>query len=311
MVTKLISKVNYLDYLYIGIGSAIMALGIAVFLVDAKVVPGGISGLAMAIYYVSDNTIPIGITTWIFNIPLFIWGYKELGKKFGIRTFYGFTVNSFFIDFFRGDVPGFSWIRLQDSPAIRDLYQNDFLFMILVGAVLVGIGLGIVFKFRGTTAGVDIIVAIMQKRYGIKPGQSMMIIDFVIIALAGVIISYMNLSPDKPAITLSLYALFLLYISSKIVDIVIDGFDYARAAFIITDKYEEVSEAIMHDMNRGATAIKTRGIYRNLDREMIFTVVTLKELSELESMVKNIDPSAFIIITNVHEVLGKGFRRRF
>ena len=311
MVAKLISKVKYTDYIFIAIGAAIMSLGIGVFLVDAKVVPGGASGLSMAIYYLSGNTLPIGITIWFINVPLFIWGYKELGKRFGIRTFYGFTLVSLFIDLFRGDIPGLRWIRLQDAPAIKDLIQHDFLFMVLIGSVLLGLGLGIIFKFRGTTAGSDIVAAIMQKKFGMKPGQAIMIIDFFVIALAGVIIEFMNLSPDKPALSLTLYALFLLFVSSKLIDVVIDGFDYARAATIISDKYEEIGEAIINDLSRGATAIKTRGIYRNIDREMIYTVVTLKELGSLVDLVKSIDPGAFIIINNVHEVLGEGFRRRY
>lgn len=311
MVAKLISKVKYTDYIFIAIGAAIMSLGIGVFLVDAKVVPGGASGLSMAIYYLSGNTFPIGITIWFINVPLFIWGYKELGKRFGIRTFYGFTLVSIFIDLFRGDIPGLGWIRLQDSLAIKDLMQNDFLFTVLIGSVLLGMGLGIIFKFRGTTAGSDIVAAIMQKKFGMKPGQAIMIIDFFVIAVAGVIIEVMNLSPDKPALSLTLYAMFLLFVSSKLIDVVIDGFDYARAATIISDKYEEIGEAIISDLSRGATAIKTRGIYRNIDREMIYTVVTLKELGTLVDLVKSIDPGAFIIINNVHEVLGEGFRRRY
>ena len=185
MPRRFLSKHPVLDYFAITVGSAIMAIGIGVFLVDARVVPGGVSGLAMAIHYLSGNTIPVGALIWVLNIPLFLWGLKELGKQFGLRTFVGFSLSSFFIDFFRGDVPGFNYIRLQDSETIKDLYKHDFLFLILIGAVLIGIGLGIIFKFKGTTAGSDIIAAIMQKKFGMKPGQSIMIADFVVIAIAG------------------------------------------------------------------------------------------------------------------------------
>ncbi|MEJ2537623.1 MAG: YitT family protein, partial [Calditrichia bacterium] len=95
-------KLPFYEYIFITIGAAIMALGIGVFLVDARVVPGGVSGLSMAIHYLSNNSIPVGLMMWLFNIPLYLWGIKELGKRFGARTFYGFTANSFFIDFFRG-----------------------------------------------------------------------------------------------------------------------------------------------------------------------------------------------------------------
>ncbi|MBU0560658.1 MAG: YitT family protein [Bacteroidetes bacterium] len=310
MAERLFKKYPIIDYAAIAIGAILMSLGIGIFLVDARVVPGGVSGLSMAVHYLSDNTIPVGLMIWVFNVPLYIWGVKELGKTFGVRTFYGFTINSFFIDFFRGDIPGFNYIRLQDSPTIQDLLKNDFLFLILIGAVLLGVGLGIIFKFRGTTAGSDIVASIMQKRYGFKPGQAIMIIDLAVIAAAGFIINLKDLSPDRPAFSLTLYALFLLFISARIIDMIIDGFDYARSAYIISDKSGEIAERIINELSRGATAIKTRGLYRNIEREVIFTVVSIRELSALTEIIRETDPDAFVIINNVHEVLGDGFRRR-
>jgi len=310
MKTKYFSKYPIIDYAAITIGAALLSLGVGVFLVDAKVVPGGASGLAMAIHYLTNGKLPVGALLWVINIPLYIWGIKELGKRFGIRTFYGFTINAFLIDFFRGDIPGFRYIRLQDSQTIRDLYQHDFLFLILIGAVLIGVGVGIIFKFKGTTAGSDIVAAILQKKYGLKPGQALMVVDFFVIALAGIIINVKGLSPNRPALSLTLYSLFLLFIASKIIDIIIDGFDYARAAYIISDKYSEIEEALMQSFSRGATAIKSRGLYMNIEREVIFTVVTRREVNILTDMINEIDPKAFVIISNVHEVLGEGFRRR-
>ncbi|MGE5429603.1 MAG: YitT family protein [Syntrophomonadaceae bacterium] len=310
MKSKFLKKYPIIDYFFILIGSAIMALGIGVFLVDAQVVPGGVSGLSMAIHYLSNYKIPVGLMMWLLNVPLYAWGLKVLGKRFGIRTFYGFTLNSFFIDFFRGDVPGLRFIRLQDTQTVRDLFQNDFLFLVLIGAVLLGIGLGIIFKFKGTTAGSDIVAAIMQKRYGWKPGQAIMFIDFFVIAVAGFIIEIKHLSPIRPAMSLTLYAFFLLFVSSKLVDFIVDGFDYARMAFIISDKSDEIAKVIMNDFSRGATGLKAHGLYKNLDRDIIFTVVTFKEIPELTEAIQEIDPDAFVIIGNVHEVLGEGFRRR-
>ncbi|MBL1215500.1 MAG: YitT family protein [Ignavibacteriae bacterium] len=310
MAKKLLKKYPVIDYFFITLGSAMMAIGIGIFLVDARVVPGGASGLAMAMHYLSNNTIPVGMMVWVINIPLFLWGLKVLGKRFGVRTFYGFTISSFFIDFFRGDIPGLGSVRLQDSQTVQDLLKNDFLFLILVGAALLGAGLGLIFKFKGTTAGSDIVAAIMQKKFGVKPGQAIMFIDFFVIALAGFIIDTKDLSPDRPALSLTFYAIFLLFISARIIDIIIDGFDYARMVYIISDKYEEISHAIMHDLSRGATALKTRGLYKNVEREVLTTVVTMKELGQLQDIIKEIDSDAFVIISNVHEVLGNGFRRR-
>ncbi len=227
MGRKLLNKYPIVDYFFITVGAALMSLGIGVFLVDARVVPGGVSGLAMAIHYLSDNNLPVGLMIWILNVPLYIWGVKELGKRFGL-----------------------------------------------------------------------------------KPGQAIMFIDFFIVALAGFIIYIKDLSPDRPAFTLVLYAIFLLFVSARIIDVIIDGFDYARVAYIISDKSKEIAKAIMNDLSRGATAIKTRGLYKDIEREVLFTIVTLKELGKLTEIIKEIDPDAFVIINNVHEVLGNGFRRR-
>lgn len=298
------------DYIAITIGAFIMSVGIGVFLVDAKVVPGGVSGMAMTVHYLTNYRMPVGMMMWVLNIPLFIWGLKELGTRFGVRTFIGFTLNSFFIDLIRGNVPGLRNIALHKLPAIQNLFKDDFILAVLFGAVLLGIGLGIIFKFRGTTAGSDIIAAIMQKRYGWKPGQAIMAIDFLVISFAGIVLQLKGLTDVKPALTLTLYAFILLFISSRLIDVIIEGFDYAKAAIIISTKSTEIGKAIMDEMSRGATSLKGRGLYKNIDREIIYTVITRKETTLLTDIVKEIDPKAFVIINNVHEVLGEGFRRR-
>ncbi|HOC23881.1 MAG: hypothetical protein BWY77_01475 [bacterium ADurb.Bin431] len=298
------------DYIAIIIGAFIMASGIAIFLVDAKVVPGGVSGLAMAFHYLSGDKIPVGMMMWVFNIPLYIWGVRELGKQFGARTFVGFTANSFFIDLLRGQLPLFSGLRLQEHPAIVALRQNDFLFLILIGSVLLGVGLGIIFKFRGSTAGSDVLAAVGQKRWGLKPGMVFMVVDSLVITFAGLVIHYRHLAVDRPALTLTLYAFFLLFVSSHLVDVIIDGFDYARSVMIISSRPEEVSRHIVQDMGRGATAVPARGVYTNETREVLYTVVSPKEIGTLIEVVKEIDPRAFVIVNNVHEVLGEGFRGR-
>jgi len=190
------------------------------------------------------------------------------------------------------------------------LIQNDFLFLILLGSILLGAGLGLVFKYKGTTAGSDIIAAILQKRYGFKPGQAIMMIDSFVIVFAGLIIYFKDLSPDRPAVSLTLYAFFLLFISSRFIDLILDGFDYARSAIIISDKHEKIAAEIMNRLSRGATAIKGRGLYKNIDREILMTVVPRKELTLLSEIIEEIDPDAFVTIHNVHEVMGDGFRRR-
>lgn len=299
-----------IDYIFITLGAALMGISLGVFLIDAKVVPGGASGLAMALHYLSGNRIPVGVTLWIINIPLFLWGLKELGKDFGAKTFYAFTLCSLFTDMFRGDLFGMKFLALNNITAIQELQKSDFLFLILCGSVTLGVGLGIIFKFKGTTAGSDIVASIMQKRFGMKPGQAIMLIDFFVITFAGIIIGVKDLADDKSAITLTLYAFFLLYVSSKIIDVIIDGFDYARAVYITSEKSQLIGDAIMDKMNRGVTGIKSRGFYSDFEREMVMAVVPIKELETLKRLVKSIDPSAFMVIANTHEVLGEGFRKR-
>lgn len=298
------------DYFLIAIGACIMALGIGVFLIDAHVVPGGVSGLSMTVHYLSGNTIPVGLLMWILNIPLYIWGVLELGKQFGIKTFYGFSMVAFFTDFFRGEIPGLRNIRLHEISSLQNLYEQDFLFLVLCGGVLLGVGLGIIFKFKGSTGGSDIVAAILQKKYGLKPGQAIMLIDFFVISLAGIAIHIMHLSGTRPALVLTLYAFFLLFISSYLIDVIIDGMDYARSAFIISNKTDAVAEVIMNDFSRGATEFKGRGLYTGEDRNILYTVVSRKEIGKLIDTVKEIDPDSFMIVDNVHEVLGDGFRRR-
>lgn len=299
-----------IDYFFITLGAILMAIGIGVFLVDAKVVPGGVSGLSMAIHYLSGNVLPVGVLIWVLNIPLYLWGIKELGKEFGIKTFYGFTSSAFFIDFFRGETPLIGGFQLHKSQTVLDLYKNDFMFLILLGATFLGVGLGFIFKFKGTTAGSDIVAAILNKRYGIKPGMAIILIDFFVILFAGFIIDIKNLADNRPALVLTFYALFLLFISGKIVDVIIDGFDYARSVHIVSDKNKEIANAIIHQLKRGATAVKSRGLYTGIEREVVVTVVTIKELVKLIELIKSIDPKAFVTINNVHEVMGEGFRRR-
>ncbi|MCB0282514.1 MAG: YitT family protein [Calditrichae bacterium] len=298
------------DYLMIAFGALIMGLSIGVFMIDTRVVPGGVSGIAMALHFLSDESIPVGLMLWIMNIPLFIWGVKELGWGFAIRTIFGFTISAFSIDLFHGDVPGLTFLALNKSEAIVDLQQNDFLFLIVIGAVLLGVGMAFVLKHKGTTGGADVVAAILQKRYGYKPGNAIMVMNILIILFATLIIYQKQLSHFRPPISLAFYALLLTFIISRIVDIFLDGFDYARSAMIISDKSKEIADAIMHKLSRGATALNGRGLYLNSERDIIMTIITRRELTLLEELIRSIDPKAFVVISTVHEVLGEGFKRR-
>ena len=177
--------------------------------------------------------------------------------------------------------------------------------------MLLGLGLGIIFKFRGSTAGSDIVAAIAQKRWGVKPGTAIMMVDFFVITFAGLIIHFKHLSVDRPALILTLYAFFLLIVSSRLIDLILDGFDYAKSAIVITSEVEKVSELITGGMSRGATLLEGHGLFTQESKKILYTVLSRKEIQTLTQQVKQIDPKAFIIVNNVHEVLGEGFRPRF
>lgn len=304
------------EYTIITLGSLISALGLGVFLVEANVVPGGITGISMAINFVWDG-ISVGTLILLLNIPLFIWGIKELGNTFGVRTFYGFVTNSLFIDLFRGEFCKFitadwwtfhGW-ALQKTETAQYMYANDFFFFMLIGTILVGIGLGMIFKFKGTTAGTEIVCAILKKRFGIKPGISMLAVDCVVITIATVVL-FFNPQSDIPVLVLAMYAIGSLYGQSMILDHVVYGFDYAKNMMIMSNKNEEISQYIMQKLDRGVTAFYARGLYTNKDREVLMTIVSPNDARDLAPQIRKLDPNAFVILSNVHEVLGEGFRSR-
>ncbi|MCL2325392.1 MAG: YitT family protein [Proteobacteria bacterium] len=296
------------DYVMITLGSLIAAIGLGVFMVEAAVVPGGVTGISMTINFVWP-TLSVGALIWILNFPLFLWGIRELGGSFAFRTLYGFSTNAFFIDLLRGDIPGFNWLQLQNTVAIQYMLQNDFFFFILLGSVFVGVGLGLVFKFKATTAGTEIVSAILKKRFGIKPGMSIMFVDFFVIAAATIVL-YVQNATTVPALVLAAYALFSLYLSSIILDRIVYGFDYAKSMMIMSEKNGEIADFIIRHLDRGVTALYARGLFTNQDREVLMAVVSQSDARELSPKIRAIDPNAFVILSNVHEVLGEGFRTR-
>jgi len=274
------------EYFLITVGSIVMSLSLVVFLGPAKIAPGGVSGLAIVIYNILN--VPMGILMLVFNIPLFIMGLKLLGRKFGPRTFYSFTVFSIATDVF-------------DKIFHLEAATDDPLLAAIFGGVVMGAGLGIVFRNKGTTGGSDIVGQVINKYSNMSIGSGIMIIDFFIIMIAGMVFRNINLA---------LYGFISLFFCGRVIDIMIDGFDYARAFYIISEKHGEIIDVINKKMDRGGTLLHGQGIYTGENREVLFAVVTRKEVSKLRELVRDIDPQAFVIISNIHEVLGNGFRPR-
>jgi len=274
------------EYSAIAFGTFIMSLGLVLFLSPSKIVAGGVSGIAIIAKQLWN--FPLGVAMILLNIPLFLLGIKILGKSFGIRTFYSFTLLSIFTDLLDK--------ALKLSPA-----TDNVLLAAIFGGTMLGLGLGIVFRFQGTTGGSDIIGQIINKYTNFSVGTGIVIVDFIIILSAGIIFGNINWA---------LYGLISLYLSGQIIDMIIDGLDYVRSFYIITEKEQEIKEMVLDKMERGGTVLKGEGFYTEEDKNVLFVVVTLKEVYALRQRVREIDPDAFIIIADVHEVLGHGFRPR-
>ncbi len=273
------------DYLLITLGTMIMAFALVFFLEPNTIAPGGVTGLAIVIQRVSG--IPIDVTNLAINIPLFMLGLVTLGKYFGLKTAYGTVVLSVFIRVFM-NILGTDFIMV-----------NDLLLASLYGGVLVGIGMGLVFKTGGTTGGTDLAGAILHKYIpSISIPKLMMGFDLVIVAAAGIV---------NRKIETSLYSIIALYISVKIADFIVEDLNYAKAFYIISNRSQEIGNEILKDLNRGVTVLKAQGMYTGSDKEVLLCVVDRNQMTKLKKIVHGIDENAFVMVTTVHEVLGEGF----
>ncbi|MHB1127716.1 MAG: YitT family protein [Bacillota bacterium] len=272
---------TFLDYLGITVGSAIVALGLVWFLIPHKIAAGGVSGLATVLYYLFSW--PVGVSMLVLNIPLFVAGIRKLGIPFGIRTLFGTLVLSLLIDVLQLRV-----VAPTQNPLLASIY----------GGVLVGIGLGLVFRSRGTTGGTDLAAQLFHGHLRVSIGQTLLVIDALVIGLAAVVFG----------LELALYALIALFATSWMVDIVQEGLGYAKAALVITNCAEEISHMVLEHLDRGATILEGRGAYTGQQREVLLVVVSRAEVTRLKSFVYEVDPRAFVIVTEVHEALGEGFK---
>lgn len=265
-------------------GSAVFALGFDLFLEPYGLNAGGISGIAMIISHLLP-VFTVGGLTALINLPLFLVGGKKIGIKFFVGSLIGAASFSLFIDLFTA-IP---------APEVEPLLGA------LYGGALCGAGLGIVFMCQASTGGSDILVRLFKQRFRNMPiGQINLAFDLMVSALTGVVFGDMaNM----------LYSLVAIFVSSQVIDAVVYRFDYSKVALIVTKQYEKVAYAIAHDLDRGVTYLYGQGYYSQADTKVILTAVKKNQLSELKDLVVRIDPSAFIIVQEAHQVLGDGFAK--
>ena len=266
------------------LGDMLFALGFNLFLQPNGLNAGGLSGLAMVLVHLLGFG-TVGLITAVVNLPLFIVGGKKLGKNFFFGSLLGMVFLSLAIDLL-------AWVPIPEvEPLIAALY----------GGVICGVGLGVVFTSGGTTGGSDIVVRLLKLRYRHVPiGIINICFDLCVAALTGLAFQDVNSA---------LYSGVAIFVTGNVVDAVVYRFDYSKVALIISPRYEEIAKMITTQLERGATFLQGQGAYKGNDTKVVLTAVKKQQLPELKRLVSEIDPDAFVIVQEAHQVLGDGFSR--
>jgi uncharacterized membrane-anchored protein YitT (DUF2179 family) len=287
MMTALKKHSAVVPYLYIIVGTALMGISTQCIYDPAGLVTGGFTGIAIVVKELTGMIYPGGIPLWftnlILNVPVFLIAYLRLGKKFVGRTLFGTVMLS-------------AWLYI--LPAI-DIPQGDYLLAAVFGGIFSGSGMGLVLRGKATTGGTDMVAALIQCRarhYSVV--QIMQFVDGVVVLLGFFVFGI------RP----TLYAIVAIFVATKVGDTVLEGLNYSKAAFIITDRYEQVANVLMEDLDRGATGLMAKGMYTGDAKCVLYCVVSRKQIVTLKEMVAEIDPNAFVIVSDVREVLGEGFQ---
>ncbi|MBE0446743.1 MAG: YitT family protein [Actinobacteria bacterium] len=272
------------EYIGITIGVLITALALDMFLIPNRLAAGGVSGLSTVLHY--KLGFPVGATMAVLNLLLFAIGTKVHGWKYGMKTVYGAFGLALAVDLM---VPLTKYFMI----------TNDAILGTLYGGILSGIGMGIVFRNGGNTGGTDIVAQIFQKYSNLGLGQLFLLVDgFVMLVAAGAF-----------GLRLALYGMIAVIVMGRVIDYVQEGLSIEKAAFIMSEHTEEITSAILFELRRGATAIASRGCYSGKQRDTIFCVVERRQVEHLKRIVHSIDPKAFVIVSDVREVVGEGFKQ--
>lgn len=280
MKNKIVQTIQ--GYVIIALGCTIMAAGVSLFLLPNELSTGGFSGIATIVYYFFK--VPMGVTVLALNIPLLIIAYFKIGKQLFARSIYGTIVFSLMID-------------LIDK--ITPLTHDRFLGCIY-GGIFAGIGTAIILKFDASTGGSDLlshIIRAYKKQY--KSSSLILSVDTVVIALN--VIFFKN-------IEIGLYSAIAIFLMGKMIDLIFEGVNFTKVIFIISPKYEEIAGQISASINRGSTGLFSKGMYTDQEKLTLLCVGSRTEAYEMQSIAKDIDKEAFIIIINAREVIGKGFK---
>ncbi len=278
------SRKNIQEYLAIILGALIQALAMRLFLIPAQLVSDGISGIAQIINHFTGW--PIGLMVFLGNVPLFVLGWRYLGgPRFAKRTALSILLFSVFTD-------GLAWFLPANG------LTDDLVLNCLYGGILLGIGLGLVYRGQGTSGGSDILGRILNHRLGISISQAYMITDSLSVLAGGFSFGWER----------ALYGLLVIYISGLAAEAASEGSSVFRTALIITSVPEQVASTVLKVLERGVTVLQGTGAYTRQDRPVLYIVITRAEVNQLKELVREIDSQAFMVIGQAHEALGEGFR---
>lgn len=271
-----------MEYAALFAGAFLVALSFNLLLLPNQIASGGTSGISVLVNELLG--IRPAVTQWALNVPLFLLGWRLLGGSFGVKTAVGTAVLPLFVLLTGG------WTPLTDNPLLAAIF----------GGLGVGAGLGIVFRGRGSTGGLDVAAQIIAKYTGLSLGVSVAMLDGLVIVAAGVVFSAEQ----------AMYALIALFVTTKTIDLVQLGFSTSKVAYIISDEEERIAQAVLHDLDRGLTRLSAEGGYTGRKKTVLMVVVSQSEVMRLKAVVRAADPQAFVILTGATEVLGEGFKLR-
>lgn len=262
-------------------GSAVMGAGLGLFLIPAQIAPGGISGLSTVFHYLTG--LPTGFIMLIINIPIFIIGALNFSKKYIGISFFGMIMLSIFIEIFSLIKP----------------ITEDVILASVFGGAFSGIGIGLVFRYGATTGGTDIVVMLLKKRFkDMSTGKFVILVDAVIVIFAGIVFRKWETV---------LYSTIAMIVSSYMIDAIVEGVDYAKAVFVISDETDSIAENVSKILSRGVTCLNGFSPYSRKDKSVLLCVVRRYEISRLKKIIYDVDKDAFVVISEAKEVLGNGF----
>lgn len=272
------------DYIRICGGLLLIAAGLDLFLVPNKIAAGGISGVSVVLFHLMQ--IPVGASMLVMNIVLFVIGFIVIGKGFGLKTIIASGLLSVFID-------ALAWLNPME------LLTDDLLIAVIFGDLLTGMGMAVVFNQNASTGGTDILARILGRYASINIGRALLIIDFVVAASAGVFLK---------SVEVGMYSLLAVIVNCLSIDAFIDTFNVSKKVLILSKKSETIAERAMAELQRGATYLPMEGAWTNTPMKLLMMVIRPRQTAQLREIVREIDPGAFMIVSNVNQVLGKGFR---